>query len=75
MHEIDFFIFFLFFSFFYILMLTFRVEECSQPLNSFDIKIFFLKMRDVANPGVNIKIGPLLIFSFKTMYALESIGA
>jgi len=32
-------------------------------------------MRDVANPGVNIKIGPLLIFSFKTMYALESIGA
>jgi len=38
-------------------------------LNSykFDINILFLKVRDVANLEVNVKIGILLTFSFETL--------
>jgi len=75
MHETDS-IFFYFFMFLYFLR-SFYIDIQSKLfsfplLNSFDIKILFLKMRDIANPRVNAEIGVLVIvFPFKQYMRLN----
>jgi len=61
---------FLFLALFYSFFISFSY---------FDVDIrsrLFLKMRDVANPEVNVKTGALLTSSFETflMHVLESMG-
>lgn len=56
--------------FFYFLFITKNRKAIWQSLNSFQLKIFalFLKMRDVSNPEVNIKLGTLLTLSFASLF-------